>query len=144
MHFHYAGFALPILTGLAGRALPGLLARSAAALVITGVPLVALGFAFWPLLEWLAAWLLTVGCILAGVNQFHVAVRSTVWPRQALLAVSAVSLMAGMALAAVYALGEYRGTAWLDIPAMLPFHGVANALGFALLGLCAWALLPQR
>jgi hypothetical protein len=43
IHFHYAGFALPLLTGLAGRALGGRIARIASLGVIAGVPLVAFG-----------------------------------------------------------------------------------------------------
>jgi hypothetical protein len=47
-----------------------------------------------------------------------------------------------MALAAVFAVSSAAGTAWLDVPTMARLHGTANALGFALPGLLAWALDP--
>ncbi|ETX07362.1 MAG: hypothetical protein ETSY2_11625, partial [Candidatus Entotheonella gemina] len=43
IHFHYAGFVLPILTGLAARAVGGGMASLATIGVIAGVPLVAVG-----------------------------------------------------------------------------------------------------
>src|SRR5262249_19239859 len=42
IHFHYAGFALPLLAGRLARARPGLGARTVTAGVVLGVPLVAL------------------------------------------------------------------------------------------------------
>jgi hypothetical protein len=55
-------------------------------------------------------------------------------------AFSGFSLIIGMVLAAVYALGHYLGLEWLDIPQMLPFHGAVNAFGFALPAVVAWNL----
>ena len=46
VHFHFAGFVLPVLAGMAARSLPGAMARVVAAGVVAGVPLVALGIAF--------------------------------------------------------------------------------------------------
>ena len=43
-----------------------------------------------------------------------------------------------MALAVIYALGEFTGRAWITIPAMIRTHGLANAFGFALCGLIGW------
>src|SRR5262249_30710618 len=43
VHFHYAGFVLPLLTGLAGRLLRSRTAQHAAVGVVLGVPLVAVG-----------------------------------------------------------------------------------------------------
>ena len=43
VHFHYAGFALPLVAGLSLRRRPGPAARVAAAGVIAGVPAVAIG-----------------------------------------------------------------------------------------------------
>src|SRR5207245_4647180 len=43
IHFHYAGFALPVLTSLASRRLPGRNGTLAARGVATGVPLVGVG-----------------------------------------------------------------------------------------------------
>jgi hypothetical protein len=142
VHFHYAGFVLPLLTGLAGNALPGRTARCAAVGVVLGVPLVALGITLsafeitW--VECVTASFLAVTGLLVAWLQLCLAIRSASWPTRLLFGLSGVSLVVGMALAAVYAVGIFWGFGWLDIPFMLPYHGAVNALGFALLGLVAW------
>jgi hypothetical protein len=146
IHFHYAGFALPLLAGLTASARPGAAARAAAAGVVAGVPLVALGItlsAFGVRLpEWLAAWSLVAACVPLAVLQLRLALRPGRRGR-ALLAVSGLSLLAGMAFAALYAWGNYWGPNRLDIPLMVRTHGVINALGFALPGLLAWNLAAE-
>lgn len=148
-HFHFAGFVLPILTGLAGRALPGRHARLAAAGVVTGVPLVALGITLSPrgfrLVEFLAAWWMTVAALLVAALQVRVAARRSNGRNAVLLAVSACALAGGMILAAVYAFGTYLGSAWVGIPAMVRLHATANVFGFALPGLLYWTIAgPAR
>ena len=59
-------------------------------------------------------------------------------------ATSGVSLIGGMALAAIYALGEYLTTPWIDIATMIPTHGLLNAFGFATLGLLAWRMEDRQ
>jgi YndJ-like protein len=60
-----------------------------------------------------------------------------------LLRISALSLVAGMMLVGVYAVGEFTGRYWLLVPEMARFHGTANALGFALCGLLAWTFASR-
>lgn len=55
-------------------------------------------------------------------------------PRFMLLA-SAASLAAGMAVAAVYGVGELTGRDWIAVPRMAAIHGLLNAFGFTLCGL---------
>lgn len=43
-------------------------------------------------------------------------------------------------LAAIYGSRFYVPMPWLDIPWMRAVHGTANALGFGLAGLLAWAM----
>jgi hypothetical protein len=150
VHFHYAGFVLPLLAGMAGRARPGLLGRAAAIGVIAGVPLVAVGInlaqlqvrAFEP---WAAALLAASGLLVALLYLMLAAGRRPPLQRL-LLAVAGLALPVGMLLAAVYAWGRYTGLLWVDIAQMLPYHGAVNALGFALPGLAAWnlAVPPPR
>lgn len=143
VHFHYAGFVLPLLVGMAARAVPGRMASASAAGVIVGVPLTAVGITLsafeirWP--EWLASWFLVAACAMTAALHLRAARRKTGCTR-AFLAVSAFSLLAGMTLAALYALGGYWGTWRLEIPDMLPWHGAVNAFGFALTGLLGWNL----
>lgn len=63
---------------------------------------------------------------------------------QALLTVSAICLIIGMGFTYLYALSEFSGANWVIIPHMIRFHGMANALGFALCGLLAWNILQPQ
>lgn len=73
VHFHFAGFAAPILAGLAGRTLD----RSGSARrvfqfsavgIVAGTPLVAAGITFSPVLALFGALVISVGlCLLAVV-----------------------------------------------------------------------------
>ena len=72
--------------------------------------------------------------------QLRVALWSTSASELCLFSVSSVSLLAGMALAALYGVGNYLGASWIDIPTMIPTHGLLNSIGFSLCGLLAWLL----
>jgi hypothetical protein len=147
VHFHYAGFALPLLTGLAGRSLGnGFLTRSAALGVIAGVPMVAVGITgsqlgLGPLLEGAAAVLTAAAGLLTAALYLRLASRRS-WTGavRALWLLTALSLTCGMSLAALYGLRTWMSIPWLDLPWMWALHGTANSLGFALAGLIAWSL----
>jgi hypothetical protein len=150
IHFHYAGFALPLCAGLAGQRLPGLLARVTGALIVAGVPLTAVGITATQLragggLECAAAWVMAAGGLLAGALHLRLAARREggSWPR-VLWAVAGVALLFSMALAALYGARFYWPIAWLDLPWMRALHGTANALGFGLAGLLGWALAGRH
>jgi hypothetical protein len=150
VHFHYAGFVLPLLTGMAGRAWPTFLSRTAAVGVIAGVPLVAVGINLSQLNArdfepWAATLLAGAGLLVASLHLALAASRRPLGQRL-LLAVAGLALPVGMVLATVYAWGRYSGLPWIDIPQMLPYHGAVNALGFALSGLVGWnlAVPPPR
>jgi hypothetical protein len=148
VHFHYAGFVLPLLTGLAGRVLPGRMARTATAGVVAGVPLVATGITLSAfavhLPELQAAWLMCLACLLVAALQLRIVLHAGPRLFRGLLAVSSGALGATMILAAIYALGTYCGLPWLTIEAMLPWHGAVNALGTALCGLLAWNVAGEE
>jgi hypothetical protein len=109
--------------------------------VIAGVPAVAVGIAFSPQLEWLAALALAVASGIVAILQVRFACRIRASAARACLLLSGSSLIAGMVLASGYAMARFWGLAWLTIPQMLPTHGAINALGFALLGLIGWNLV---
>lgn len=142
MHFHYAGFALPLIAAFIARRTPSWLAAGAVAGVLTGVPFVALGITLsafgWRFLEMPAAWFLAGICTLVALLQIRAAVVAATLPRHLLL-LSSLSLIAGMGFAAAYALGQRLGVEWLDIPTMVQTHGSLNAVGFSLLGIVGWA-----
>ena len=129
IHFHYAGFVLPLLTGLAARTLGGAAARTAALGVVAGVPLVAAGITatqlgLGPWLECLAAWF-TAG---AGLVTAWLHLRLAAQPAwrgmvRSLWAMAGLSLGGSMILAAVYGGRGYAAVVWLDIPWMRALHG---------------------
>jgi hypothetical protein len=139
VHFHFAGFAAPLLAGLAGRAMPDRkLLRAAIVGVMTGPPIVAFGFAFAPVVELAGAALLTASVAITGLHMM-----GQVRPRAAglLILVSALSAISGMIPAVLYAWGEFAGAAIFDIPRMARWHGITLAFGFAFCGLLGWRLL---
>ncbi len=146
VHFHYAGFALPLLAGSAGRVFRNVLSRTAALGVIAGVPLVAAGLTLAQVgrREWepCAAGLLAAAATLTAVLHVAAAFGKRPPAQRLLLALAGLSLCPGMALAFLYAWGRWTGLPWVSIGQMLPYHGAVNALGFALPGLLAWNLAP--
>lgn len=144
VHFAYAGFVATVLAGCAWARRPDDRLAATAAIAIAGAPpLVAIGFAAVGALQIVGAVLLTVGTYaLAWVTLRHVVptVRPlAAWP----LGASAVSVLVPMALAVQWAVGANLGTPALSIPQMAATHGVANAVGFALLGVLGWRLVRR-
>jgi hypothetical protein len=150
VHFHYAGFVLPIVAGLtAGRAgsvspLSRTVMAAMLAATLLGVPLVGVGISLSPHVEVAAAMLLALGCTILAVRQIQVALATREPTCITLLTVSSLSLLSAMALAAVYAVGEVTGQTWLAIPTMICTHGAANAFGFATCGLAGWEMWSGR
>jgi len=147
VHFHYAGFALPLLSGLAVESYQGrktvfitVVTRYMILGVIFGVPLVGVGITYSPLVEIFAALFLASACFLLVGLQGGLALRAKNASVLMLFAVSSVSLIGGMGLGCVYAVGQYCETVWIDIPTMILLHGLANSIGFVLFGLIAWLL----
>ncbi len=141
VHFHYAGFVLPIVAGLVVRSLrPRKSDQFMLVAIILGVPLIGVGISLSPRVEVGAAILLALGCTILAIRQIQAAITSRDPTCITLLCVSSLSLLAAMGLAAVYAVGEFTGHAWLSIPTMIRTHGAANAFGFATCGLAGWAL----
>jgi len=141
VHFHHAGWTLPISAGLLARtSMPGPW-RWAALLVVVAVPLVAIGITVSPVVELIGSWLTVAAASTVAVGLL---LRARTLPSipSLLAAGSGACLLAAMIFAGAYALGEFRGTAWPDIASMIQLHGVVNALGFGLLGAWSWHLCP--
>jgi hypothetical protein len=141
VHFHYAGFVLPVLAGLTVRGGTSTAGRERLMLaaIIAGVPLVGVGISLSPQIEVAAAFLLSAGCVLLAARQLQVAAAARDPTTLALLGISSLALLSAMALAAVYAAGEFTGRQPLSIPTMIRTHGLANAIGFATCGLAGWS-----
>lgn len=144
IHFHYAGFALTTLAVKAAETYTGRVVNDSLLLVLLGVPAVAAGIAARSASAQVEATvILTAGCILVAGIQFRAAFAFRRPIVRTLLAVSAMSLLSGMALAAVYVVGQLMGRDWIDIPTMVKSHGIVNAFGFAFCGLLAHCLAPR-
>ena len=144
IHFHYAGFALVLLVGLAGRRLPGGAPKLVVTLVIAGVIGLATGIAASiPLLERYAGWTLAFAGFLVAAMHLRVATLPGRVSFRIAIALSGLSLASALVLAAVYAARGVVLVPWIvDLGRMAKFHGTANAIGFALLGLLAWTSSP--
>ncbi|GMU55373.1 MAG: hypothetical protein AMXMBFR33_45190 [Candidatus Xenobia bacterium] len=132
-HFHYAGWALSTLAARLAERQPAPLTRGAALAVMGGMPIVAAGITFSPLLEWLGAWAMAASAILVAFLQMRLEGDRV---QRALFLTSGFCLVAGMGLALVYSRSEYHGHG--DLEPMLRWHSTLNSLGFSLLGLLGW------
>ena len=156
IHFHYAAFVAPVWAGLLGRFLAqarpgwsGIYGTLGTGLVV-GTPLVAFGIAAsrgpagGAAIETLGVVLLTFSAI--GLGALGLAVVGRIEDRWGgvMVAVSAGSLVAAMALALWFNVGGRFGLAAPDIAWMLPRHGWLNAVGFGLWGALGWRRLRPR
>lgn len=155
VHFHYAGLFLPVVLSqviVASRETNLLRPAAANMLVVTiaaATLLLALGITWSPTVEIVAAWLLVAAGVAVGIWQAVVACRmATASPRDrsaaGLLLASSTALLSGLALAAIYAAGEFQQRPTLTIEQMIPLHGLAMSLGFALCGLTGWGSVTHR
>lgn len=155
-HFHYAGFAAPIVLAGAGalvregesRALCTL-RRTATIVVCAGVPLTAVGIATSRVVERVAAVVLASGMLGASALLALFASRRALARSRlaaALLVASGASLLVTMALAATFALTSSAGRGSslafvFPLQTMIDVHGGGNAFGFAVCGVAALAVL---
>ncbi|MEN3328184.1 MAG: hypothetical protein V7638_2991 [Acidobacteriota bacterium] len=145
VHFHFAGFATPIIAGMSGRVLarrdyPRTVFRLSVFALIAAMPLVAAGITFSPWIGFAGALLLTTGLVLLAVLTIawvRPSITSKVW--RALLVFGAVSSCAAMVLACLYAYSLATHTLILTIPGMAMTHGLLNAFGFVTCSLLVWS-----
>jgi len=150
IHFHYTAFAAPVMAAQLGKRVRAVLAPAyplyaAVALgLVAATPLTAVGFLFSPLLKVIAAVLVCVSvmglCLLALLAVSDLPGRTAKY----LIAASAICGALGMALAALYASGEFAGKLLITIPQMAALHGVLNGLGFVSCGLLGWTLAARE
>lgn len=151
-HFHFAGFAAPIVLGGVGRLLgvTTRLYRVGTIAVCAGVPLTAIGIATNHTVEQLAAVTVASGMLSASVVLVFRASRRASSRLGALLFVlSGTSLLLTMALAATFALTSSAGRGSslqgaVSVQTMIDLHGAMNAVAFAGAALLALTLQPLR
>ncbi len=146
VHFHFAGFAAPVLAGLAGRTSPGSRSIAVAAIgIVVGTPLVAAGITLSPILALAGTLMVAAGLVLLGIVVI-VSVVAKLDSRlsRILLVISSLSSFAAMVLAVLYAYSIVTHTLIVDIPQMAMTHGLLNSFGFSLCGLLGWAISSIR
>jgi hypothetical protein len=149
VHFHYAGFVLPVFTGLVGRCrgpTGDRVYRPLAGVVLVGPALIAVGISFSPLVE-----IVAVGTFTAAVAALGGYVAVSVAPRRSRaqrlpLTAAALALPVSMAMALGYGVGAFTGTPplGLTLDTMVTLHGSINAYVFGFLGFVAWRLSVPR
>jgi len=142
VHFHFAGFALPVLAGVTGRHLGGFdgAARAVAGVILVGPAIIAVGISVSPLVEVVAVGAFTLAVAAFGLLTLVRAAPSLDALSAVLVGVSALALPASMALALGYGVAAFSGTnpLGLSIGRMVTLHGSLNAYGFALCGVLGW------
>jgi hypothetical protein len=150
VHFHFAGFAAPILAGMAGRLLnaqkrPPALFPLAVIGIIGGTPLVAAGITFSPALALIGALVISIGLtLLAGLVIGSLLRKVEPTTGRILLGISSLSSFSAMVLACLYAYSIVAKKLIIDIPQMAMTHGLLNAFGFATCGLIAWSIIKPQ
>ncbi len=147
VHFHYAGFLLPVLAGLAARRLKeGVLSQVTCYFTVAGVGLLAVGITLtnfgidtdW---EMASAWLMASSAAAVAAMHFQLAfLKNISLKTKCLWALAAIALLGGMLLAGLYGSRFLAPISWLDIPMMRAVHGSLNAVGFGLCGVWGWWL----
>ena len=145
VHFHFAGFATPIIAGMSGRVLarrdyPRTVFAFSVVALVAAMPLVAAGLTFSPWIGFAGALLLTLGLVMLAVLTFGwVAPSITSALSRVLLSIGAIASCAAMVLACLYAYSLATHTLIITIPGMAMTHGLLNAFGFVTCSLLAWS-----
>ena len=151
VHFHFAGFAAPIVAGLTGKLLATVerLPRGIYAFVVFAIvaamPLVAAGITFSPWAGLAGTLLLSSGLVtLAAITITRVVPAISSLSARLLLSIAALSSCTAMVLACLYAYSLVAHVLILRIPTMAMTHGLLNAFGFATCSLLAWSNINAR
>jgi YndJ-like protein len=142
VHFHFAGFLSAVLAGLTSDRLSGTRwskpLSAALAGVVVGPGFLGLAFLVGPKVKLAAVILIVVGQFGLATGMTRVALGNVNPVARAMLLLSSGCVVAGMALAASWALGEYPLQSFVELGRMERIHGSLNAIGFGICGLIGW------
>jgi hypothetical protein len=138
-HFHFAGFFLPLLAALLLQKSSSVSLKFAAVGSAAGVMFVALGITFSklgaPIQVEAALALMFCGWVLwLGIHYWLRAVQL----KNPFLVLSSMALLAGMLLAAGYAVRPWHHFPLLQLPFMWAVHGSLQVFGFTLFAIMGW------
>jgi YndJ-like protein len=150
VHFHFAGFAAPLLALAAGSVIEKKsvalrrIFKVVASGVLAGPGLLAIGFVIGPRLK--LAMAVLVACSEVGLSLFFLANVRAIRSRlaQLFVTISAASVLFAMVLAGVWAIGEFPLQPFVHLDEMARLRGTANAFGFVLCGLVGWTIAAPR
>lgn len=131
VHFHFAGFAAALLSGLTAGAVRRRWAEVACAAALVSPALIGIGFFAGPTAQLPGVLALTVALIVLAVPTL----RARPDP---LRTTSALAVLAPMVLAAWWTVGLAFEVPHLSLAWTAATHGVVNALGYAVCGLLGW------
>jgi YndJ-like protein len=150
VHFHFAGFAAPIIAGMNGRVLatrnyPESLFATSIFAIVAAMPLVAAGLTFTPVLGLAGTLLLSTGLVLLAALTLGWVRPTIAHPgKQILLILGALASCAAMVLATLYSYSLATHTLILTIPKMAMTHGILNAFGFVACDLFVWSTIAPK
>ena len=142
IHFHYSAFILPIFIGFIGRIHSSLLYRLCGSILLISPMIVAIGITFSRLIEVISVLLYIISLYsflwLIYKGNFHHRLQKFC------VFLSFATLCMTIIFSLLYALGNMFANVYVTIDFMLIFHGIANCVGFALIGLVGWGLdIPE-
>ncbi|GAB2674775.1 YndJ family protein [Thalassiella azotivora] len=142
-HFHFAGFAAALVSGLVARSTTSPLGPVGALAVPVGTFVVLVGYFIGEPVELAGTVVLTAGMWVVGLLVWRdVRPEARDGVTRVLLGTGAVTLAATMVLALSWAAGHvWDAVPHLSLTWMAATHGVANALGFAVCTLLGWRRL---
>lgn len=152
IHYHYAGFVLPLVAGMTGRIaannhgqfgddLAGRAFVVTTLVIVVNLALIAVGITFSPLVEVVAVAFFTIAVAVFAFMILARVIQQVTRIQGVLLAVAAIAILWTMALALGYGYSAYPGSSDLvTLSEMIVYQGVINAFGFALPALLAWRL----
>ncbi len=149
VHFHYAGFMLPLTAFWLAKVYPRNYLKYLNLGIIIGIPLVAIGISAthfqWP--SWIeVAGVTIMACSGALLGLFYAGfglMQKRTLPG-ILFIIGGLALFLGMALALCYGWRHVFLIEVLTIPWMYAIHGTCNALGFAVPIVIAWFIRMKK
>ena len=143
VHFHYAGFALPIVTAAVMVCWSPRVDAGVGSWIVLGVPATAGGITLGGWFEFGGAFVMATGGMAVAVGLLTFDARGKRWSRT-MLRLAGVALLGGMTLAILWAVSLRFDLNGPDIATMARTHGSLNALGFSVLALVALVVEPAR
>jgi hypothetical protein len=142
VHFHVAGFVLPMAGYRLRREWPGRVISTALAALLIGIPTTAIGFLGAAGLNFVGGLLVAGAGFVVGYGHLAIA-RAHEGSARTLLSVAGLSLLLSMPLAAAWATTSFLAIPFLPIAVMAAAHGGLNVLGFAVPGTLAWRSIDR-